>query len=69
VIDSFVHALHTVFLVSVPIGVAAVILALFLKEIRLRDTSHFELLAEGDGAAVPVRPTPALAEAATAEPA
>ncbi|MBO0886870.1 MAG: MFS transporter, partial [Acidimicrobiales bacterium] len=67
VVDSFVHALHTVFLVSVPIGVASVVLALFLKEIRLRDTSHFELLAEGDGARLPGVPTRALAEAAGAE--
>jgi EmrB/QacA subfamily drug resistance transporter len=71
VVDSFVHSLNTVFVVGVPIAIAALILALFLKEIRLRDTSHFELLAEGDGAATPAGPPPALAEAtagAVAEP-
>jgi EmrB/QacA subfamily drug resistance transporter len=60
VVDSFVHALNTVFLVGVPIALAAVVLALFLKEIRLRDTSHFELLAgegaAGDGVAHPSPP-------------
>jgi hypothetical protein len=71
VVDSFVHSLNTVFVVGVPIAIAALILALFLKEIRLRDTSHFELLAEGDGADGPAAPAPALAEAtvgAVAEP-
>jgi MFS family permease len=71
VVESFVHSLNTVFVVGVPIAIAALILALFLKEIRLRDTSHFELLAEGDGAVATEGPTPALAEAtagAVAEP-
>ena len=63
VVNSFVHSLNTVFVVGVPIAIAALILALFLKEIRLRDTSHFELLAEGEGESTPVGPAPALAEA------
>jgi EmrB/QacA subfamily drug resistance transporter len=62
VVESFVHSLNTVFAVGVPIALAALILALFLKEIRLRDTSHFELLAEGEGVAPSAGPVPALAE-------
>ncbi|MFL6238737.1 MAG: MDR family MFS transporter [Actinomycetes bacterium] len=37
--QAFVHALHTVFLVGTPIAAVAVVLALMLRETRLRETS------------------------------
>jgi MFS family permease len=37
--EAFVHSLHTLFLVGTPIAALAVILALMLKENRLRETS------------------------------
>jgi MFS family permease len=38
-VDAFSHALHTVFLVAVPIAVLAVVLSLIMKEIPLRLTA------------------------------
>ncbi len=37
--EAFIHSLHTLFVVGTPIAAVAVILALFLRENRLRDTS------------------------------
>jgi MFS family permease len=37
--DAFVHALHAVFLVGTPIAAGAVVLALLLRDVRLRDTA------------------------------
>jgi EmrB/QacA subfamily drug resistance transporter len=37
--EAFVHAMHAVFIVGIPIAAVAVVLALLLREVRLRDTS------------------------------
>ena len=37
VVDAFARSLHTVFLVCVPVGIVAFVLALLLREIPLRD--------------------------------
>src|SRR6202035_5210960 len=36
--ESVAHAIHTVFWVAVPLAAATIVLAVFLREIRLRDT-------------------------------
>jgi EmrB/QacA subfamily drug resistance transporter len=40
VVLSFVHSLHTVFLVGIPVAVAAFVLATFLRDLPLRRQSH-----------------------------
>jgi EmrB/QacA subfamily drug resistance transporter len=40
VVLSFVHSLHTVFLVAIPVAVAAFVLAIFLRDLPLRGRSH-----------------------------
>jgi hypothetical protein len=40
VINAFSHALHTVFVVSIPFAIAAFITAFFMKEIPLRQQAH-----------------------------
>ncbi|MCS7477196.1 MDR family MFS transporter [Umezawaea endophytica] len=45
-VDAYVGALHTVFLYAVPVGVVAFAVALFLPEVRLRDTARAS--AEGN---------------------
>jgi Major Facilitator Superfamily len=40
VVDAYASALHTVFLWAVPVAIVAVLLALFLKEVPLRDTAR-----------------------------
>ncbi|MEO6087179.1 MAG: MDR family MFS transporter [Umezawaea sp.] len=45
-VDAYAGALHTVFLYAVPVGVVAFAVALFLPEVRLRDTARAS--AEGN---------------------
>ena len=40
VVLSFVHSLHTVFLVGIPVAVAAFVLTTFLRDLPLRRQSH-----------------------------
>jgi EmrB/QacA subfamily drug resistance transporter len=40
VVDSFVHALHVVFVAGIPIAVLSLVCALLLKELPLHDTLH-----------------------------
>jgi len=51
ILESFVRSLHSVFLLGVPIAVGMFVLALFLKEIRLRSTSGLERPSEDVGMA------------------
>lgn len=51
VIGSFVHALHAVFVLGVPITALTLVAAFFLREIRLRDVSG--LFGEADPLSVP----------------
>ena len=56
VIDAYVGALHQVFLIAAPVGLLSLIVALFLKEVPLRDTSRAAASANsgvGDSFAVP----------------
>jgi MFS family permease len=46
ILESFVRSLHSVFLLGVPLAVVMLVLALFLKEVRLRSTSGLERPAE-----------------------
>jgi EmrB/QacA subfamily drug resistance transporter len=46
ILESFVRSLHTMFLVGVPIAVGMLVLALLLKEVRLRTTSGLERPSE-----------------------
>jgi EmrB/QacA subfamily drug resistance transporter len=43
VVLSFVHSLHTVFLVGIPVAVAAFVLATFLRDLPLRRQTHIGL--------------------------
>jgi hypothetical protein len=40
VVLSFVHSLHTVFMVAIPVAMAAFVLAIFLRDLPLRGRSH-----------------------------
>jgi hypothetical protein len=40
VVLSFVHSLHTVFLIAIPVALAAFVLAIFLQDLPLRGRSH-----------------------------
>jgi EmrB/QacA subfamily drug resistance transporter len=40
IIDAYVGALHQVFLIAAPVGLLSLLVALFLKEVPLRDTSR-----------------------------
>ena len=53
IIDAYAHALHVVFLGAVPVALAAFVLALFLKEIPLRDASRAGAADLGDGFGMP----------------
>jgi EmrB/QacA subfamily drug resistance transporter len=46
ILESFVRSLHSVFLLGVPLAVLMCVLALFLKEVRLRSTSGLERPSE-----------------------
>ncbi len=53
IIDAYAHALHVVFLAAVPVALAAFVLALFLKEVPLRDTSRAGASDVGGGFGMP----------------
>ncbi|MGW7453551.1 MDR family MFS transporter [Streptomyces sp. NPDC054787] len=53
VIDAYAQALQTVFLWTVPVAVVGFVVALFLKEVRLRDTARAASTDMGDGFASP----------------
>ena len=45
VVESFVHALDVVFLTAIPVAIAAFVLSLFLKEVKLRGRSDTPAVA------------------------
>jgi EmrB/QacA subfamily drug resistance transporter len=47
VIEAFVRSLHTVFLVAIPVALVGFVLALFLREVRLRDHTTLGDVARG----------------------
>ncbi|HEY9263573.1 MAG TPA: MDR family MFS transporter [Mycobacterium sp.] len=53
IIDAYAHALHVVFLGAVPVALVAFVLALFLKEVPLRDSSRAAAADLGDGFGMP----------------
>ncbi len=53
IIDAYAHALHVVFLGAVPVALVAFVLALFLKEVPLRDSSRAGAGDLGDGFGMP----------------
>ncbi|MBB4683460.1 MDR family MFS transporter [Amycolatopsis jiangsuensis] len=53
VIEAYSDALHVVFLYAAPVGLLAFVLACFLKEVPLRDTSRAAAPDLGDGFAMP----------------
>ncbi|MFD0356857.1 DHA2 family efflux MFS transporter permease subunit [Streptomyces sp. NPDC127110] len=53
VIDAYADALHTVFLWTVPVAVVGFVVALFLKQVRLRDSARAGSTDIGDGFASP----------------
>ncbi|WP_308363785.1 MDR family MFS transporter [Streptomyces sp. ISL-86] len=53
VIAAYAEALHTVFLWTVPVAVIGFVVALFLKQVRLRDTARAGSTDMGDGFASP----------------
>ncbi len=53
IIDAYAHALHVVFLGAVPVALVAFVLALFLKEVPLRDASRAGAADLGDGFGMP----------------
>ncbi|MFG2876617.1 MDR family MFS transporter [Streptomyces sp. NPDC048337] len=53
VIDAYAQALHTVFLWTVPVAVVGFVVALFLKQVHLRDTARAGSTDMGDGFASP----------------
>ncbi|AGM06245.1 MDR family MFS transporter [Amycolatopsis keratiniphila] len=52
-IQAYGDSLHTVFLYAAPVGLVALVLAFFLKEVPLRDTSRAAAPDLGDGFAMP----------------
>ncbi|MCJ1675774.1 MFS transporter [Streptomyces sp. APSN-46.1] len=53
VIDAYAEALHTVFLWTVPVAVFGFVIALFLKQVKLRDSVRAASTDMGDGFASP----------------
>ncbi|MFJ3976928.1 MDR family MFS transporter [Streptomyces sp. NPDC090021] len=49
VIEAYAEALHTVFLWTVPVAVFGFVVALFLKQVKLRDTARVGSTDMGDG--------------------
>ncbi|MFB6806342.1 MDR family MFS transporter [Streptomyces sp. NPDC056387] len=54
IVEAYAHALHTVFLWTVPVAGTGFVVALFLKQVRLRDTARAGSTDMGDGFASPV---------------
>ncbi|MBV9845441.1 MAG: MFS transporter [Kutzneria sp.] len=52
-IQAYADSLHTVFLYTVPVGLLAFVVALFLKEVPLRDTARASAPELGEGFAMP----------------
>ncbi|MEU9252166.1 MDR family MFS transporter [Streptomyces sp. NPDC048270] len=52
-IDAYAHALHTVFLWTVPVAVFGFVVGLFLKQVKLRDSARAGSTDMGDGFASP----------------
>ncbi|MEV0992537.1 MDR family MFS transporter [Streptomyces sp. NPDC049949] len=53
IIEAYAHALHTVFLWTVPVAGVGFVVALFLKQVRLRDSARAASTDMGDGFASP----------------
>jgi EmrB/QacA subfamily drug resistance transporter len=53
VIQAYSDSLHVVFLAAAPVGLVALVLAFFLKEVPLRDTARAAAPDLGDGFAMP----------------
>ncbi|SDJ50143.1 drug resistance transporter, EmrB/QacA subfamily [Frankineae bacterium MT45] len=53
IIDAYAHAIHVVFLWAVPVALAAFVLALFLKEVPLRDSAKAGARDVGGGFGMP----------------
>ncbi|MFD0271033.1 MDR family MFS transporter [Streptomyces sp. NPDC127106] len=53
VVDAYADALHTVFLWTVPVAALGLVVALFLKEVRLRDSVRAASTDMGEGFASP----------------
>ncbi|GAA3374807.1 MDR family MFS transporter [Streptomyces racemochromogenes] len=53
VVDAYADALHTVFLWTVPVAAVGFVVALFLKQVRLRDSARAGSTDMGDGFASP----------------
>ncbi len=54
VVGAYAEALHTVFLWTVPVALVGFVVALFLKQVRLRDTARAGSTDMGDGFGSPV---------------
>ncbi|OEJ34490.1 MDR family MFS transporter [Streptomyces subrutilus] len=52
-VDAYAHALHTVFLWTVPVAVFGFVVGLFLKQVKLRDSARAGSTDMGDGFASP----------------
>jgi MFS family permease len=53
ILAAYAHAVHIVFLLAVPVPLVALVLALFLKEIPLRQTARDSARDVGEGFSVP----------------
>ena len=53
VVGGYTEALQTVFLAAVPVGLLAAVIALFLKQVPLRDTARAAATDLGEGFSVP----------------
>jgi EmrB/QacA subfamily drug resistance transporter len=53
IVQAYSDSLHTVFLYAVPVGLLALLVSFFLKEIPLRDTSRASAPELGEGFAMP----------------
>ncbi|MFI9380579.1 DHA2 family efflux MFS transporter permease subunit [Kutzneria sp. NPDC052558] len=53
IVQAYSDSLHTVFLYAVPVGVLALLVSFFLKEVPLRDTSRASAPELGEGFAMP----------------
>ncbi|MFB6619034.1 MDR family MFS transporter [Streptomyces sp. NPDC056367] len=53
IIEAYAHALHTVFLWTVPVALVGFVVSLFLKQVRLRDSARAASTDMGEGFASP----------------
>ncbi|WP_043174995.1 MDR family MFS transporter [Streptomyces sp. NRRL B-24484] len=54
IVDAYADALHTVFLWTVPVAAVGFVVALFLKQVKLRDSTRASSTDMGEGFASPV---------------